>query len=224
MSDEKIIQRVKNLLAMAEDAASPNEAAIAARRARALMDKHQIEKEDITSETSSAFGETCASKAPRAYEWMKMLAASAANINDCQAIISRTGKGVSFEFRGFASDANIAAEMMNYFKAACEKALSETTIKGLGPKNSFRYHFANSVLRRSVEIAKTRKNGSDKGKQLIIMKKQLVEQHFNDNLKKARRGKSSTPKDASTLLAAIKGSLAGEATSIHDKLDDEEAA
>ncbi|NNK82763.1 MAG: DUF2786 domain-containing protein, partial [Flavobacteriaceae bacterium] len=41
MIDEKIVTRIENLLRMAEDSSSPNEAAIAAVRAKKLMDKYQ---------------------------------------------------------------------------------------------------------------------------------------------------------------------------------------
>ena len=59
MNDEdKLIDRIRKLLALAEDAASQNEALIAARRARSLMDKHQITKGDIERAAGSQFLET----------------------------------------------------------------------------------------------------------------------------------------------------------------------
>ena len=45
--DPKIMERIQNLLRMAEDTSSPNEAAIAARRAEALMRKHQLTQVDV---------------------------------------------------------------------------------------------------------------------------------------------------------------------------------
>ena len=47
MATPKIMERVRKLLAMAKDATSPHEAAIAARRARSLMDKHQLEEHEM---------------------------------------------------------------------------------------------------------------------------------------------------------------------------------
>ena len=50
MKDEKIIERIKKLLRLAEDNSSPNEAMIAAKRARSLMDQHQIRHIPITKD------------------------------------------------------------------------------------------------------------------------------------------------------------------------------
>ncbi|MFL0806707.1 MAG: DUF2786 domain-containing protein [Oceanobacter sp.] len=224
MSDEKIIQRVKSLLAMAEDTASPHEATIAARRARALMDKHQIEKEDITSDDSIVFGEVRGESAAKAYEWLKLLAAAAGEINDCKSIISRRYRGVSFDFRGFASDAVIASSMMSYFKASCELALSKSDTKGRAAKNAFRYHYSLAIFRKAGEIVGFRANESAEGKQLVVVKKQLIEQHYGDDLKKSRPGKIPELENPDVKKAAIKGQIAGEATPLQEMLDDEEAA
>ncbi len=51
----EIIERVRKLLSMAVDTSSPHEAAIAASRARKLMDKHQIDLADLIDE-STGFG------------------------------------------------------------------------------------------------------------------------------------------------------------------------
>ena len=50
MSDEKarkIRERIRKLLAMAGDASSPQEAAIAARRAKALLNEHNLSEADV---------------------------------------------------------------------------------------------------------------------------------------------------------------------------------
>jgi hypothetical protein len=53
---EKIKDRIAKLLRMSQDASSPNEAAIAAGRARALMDKYQIEAFDANNQVKEVFG------------------------------------------------------------------------------------------------------------------------------------------------------------------------
>ncbi len=50
---EKIINRVKKLLALSNDTSSPNEAAIALKRVRSLMDKYQLTHEDILTEENA---------------------------------------------------------------------------------------------------------------------------------------------------------------------------
>ena len=48
MSKDKIIDKVKKLLALSESS-NPNEAFLAAKRARRLMDQHSLTKKDIES-------------------------------------------------------------------------------------------------------------------------------------------------------------------------------
>src|SRR5271165_781011 len=82
---EKIKDRVAKLLRMAADCASPNEAAIAAGRARALMDKYQIEAFDANNHVKDTFGVGVGSgyfkKLPT---YMVALAVAVAKYNDCQ--------------------------------------------------------------------------------------------------------------------------------------------
>lgn len=47
---DRIIKRIRRLLNMAGDSSSPEEAAIAARRAQALMAKHQLDRADVVIE------------------------------------------------------------------------------------------------------------------------------------------------------------------------------
>lgn len=51
---EKILETIRKLLRMAGDAGSPNEAAIAAGRARKLMDKYRVSLSDLKE--SNGFG------------------------------------------------------------------------------------------------------------------------------------------------------------------------
>ena len=60
---DKIKERIAKLLAMAKDAASPNEAAIAAGRARSLMDKYQLDEYDIKDAAPVQFAQGDATRA-----------------------------------------------------------------------------------------------------------------------------------------------------------------
>lgn len=131
---EKVKERIAKLLAMAKDASSPNEAAIAAQRARALMDKYQLDEYDIQDAVPDVFGEQDATRAFAAIPYhMDILAVAVAMYNDCQFVFytarmdykmeskqkqndklgggraKRCGKkGV---FRGYKRDVDLAKEM-----------------------------------------------------------------------------------------------------------------
>jgi hypothetical protein len=126
---EKIKDRIAKLLRMAQDSSSPNEAAIAASRARSLMDKYQVSEADIAGEIADAFGE---SRFGRNYvnipTYINILALAVARFNDVRVIIGRdlnagntnTGKWKGkwdhnrhILFRGYANDVALAVAMMD---------------------------------------------------------------------------------------------------------------
>ncbi|WP_028471321.1 DUF2786 domain-containing protein [Neptunomonas japonica] len=193
MSDEKILSRIKNLLAMAGDLSSPNEAVIAARRARSLMDKHQISKKDLLKAEGMVFGETTGHKQTKNKpSWLAQIAASIAYLNDCECITQRSGF-VSFNFRGFKADAVVAKHMHDYIVEACERLLEKTEITGRSERNFYRLGFADEIARRILAIVKDReKIITTDGKSLVICKKELIKAHF-EPVKIAARPRIRTP-------------------------------
>lgn len=84
---QKVKERIAKLLAMAKDASSPNEAAIAAQRARAMMDKYQLDDYDISEAAPEVFGEQDVTRAFAAIPYhMDILAVAVAMYNDCQFV------------------------------------------------------------------------------------------------------------------------------------------
>ncbi len=120
-ADTKILERVRQLLAMAADTSSPHEAAIAAGRARKLMDKHQIDLADLKDE-STGFGFQKIDKAYRYMpEYRMWLSVRVAQYNDCQAvksIVTRVNGSNSYSyqivFQGYETDVQLAAAMYAY--------------------------------------------------------------------------------------------------------------
>lgn len=83
----KVKERIAKLLAMAKDASSPNEAAIAAQRARGLMDKYQLDEYDISEAAPDVFGEQDITRVFAAIPYhMDILAVAVALYNDCQSV------------------------------------------------------------------------------------------------------------------------------------------
>lgn len=211
VTEEKIIERVKKLLAMAGDASSPNEALIAAKRARILMDKHQISKADLMKNEGSAFGESTGEaihKTTRSY--LKILACSAAHLNDCRSIISVSSSGVKFRFQGFIHDARVAKLTFDYMVSSCERCVKNADVHGRSQINFFRLGFSREVDHKVEQIVLERKKVKTvSGKELILSKMQLVESHF-ETLPKARHAKTRGA-DLSEQLAYEKGAAYGKA-------------
>jgi len=221
--DKKILSRIKNLLDMASDSSSPNEAMIAAKRARTMMDKYQIGKEDLLFNDNDSFGTSDGKfKPPRKPVWVSAIAASVAHLNDSQAVVKIAYKEVTFQFRGFTSDAIIAKYTHDYLIETCDRLLNRADIKGVSNKNYYRLGFAKEISRRIALIVSERKvdlHFSD-GKSLVILKRELVDAHF-DNLKNARKPNIRKP-NPDEILATMKGVNDAKNVSLDRQIENEE--
>jgi len=149
---DKIKERIAKLLAMAQDASSPNEAAIAAQRARALMDKHQLDEYDVSEAAPQEFAREAVTRAFSAMPYhIDILSVAIAQYNDCHAVsewatmdykmqskanqnakvgggfTKSTGKRVVF--RGYKNDVELAKQMLerllNNIDHLCKKYMQE---------------------------------------------------------------------------------------------------
>lgn len=184
MCDSKIIERVRKLLAMANDTSSPNESAMAAKRARNLMDKHQISMTAIQSEGaefgSNGFTAGNGRSIPR---WKQSLAVAVAQYNDC--IVKREDSNL--EFLGFLDDSNMALLMMNYLTVQMEslikKAKADELIHGRTEINGFRIGAVAAIRKLIMEDLENRKSGmvdAVTGTSLIVAKTMAVAEYFGD--------------------------------------------
>lgn len=179
---DKIIDKIQKLLAMAADTSTPNEALIAARRARALMDKYQITVGDIESKKGSQFLETCIhTKYKRGVRWMMFLAKAAGNLNDCMPLVARNVENnVDYLFQGFRADAIVAKLTMEYFMQSCQRALKQQSLSGKTENNFFRLGFASMIDRRVQEVMIERQKSfvSPQGTALVPLKMAMVKDYF----------------------------------------------
>lgn len=185
--DNKILERVKKLLAMAADGSSPNEAAIASKRARALMDKHQISQKDLVE--SDGFNEALVGKARQAVpKWEQSIAVAVAKYNDTICTFEYAGYGgKKLNFKGFDSDVIISKFMFGYlvengirlakkenakFKKA--RGYSDVTIG-----NTFKRNYGSALYGKLEKMTEDRQEEiAAGGTELMIVKKSLVEKKF----------------------------------------------
>jgi hypothetical protein len=135
-ANEKVLERIRQLLRMAADTSSPNEAAIAAGRARKLMDQHQVTVEDLKESNGFTFA-----KVDKVYRfmpiWKDILAVAIAKFNDCKASRSHEwkveSKSYSYRimFQGYESDVAVATAMYDYLTTTVDR-LCQRYIEELG--------------------------------------------------------------------------------------------
>jgi hypothetical protein len=181
MNNDKIMQRIRNLLAMAGDTSSPHEAAIAARRARKLMDEYQVSEMDLTTVEGDDFGNTdVAMGTKNASTFHGRLAVAVANLNDvqCRYVRNRVTGKLDLRFEGMLVDTVCATELFRYLTREAYKQ-AERKEQGRADRHAYRLGFASGVASQVKEILKQRNTiKTSTGTALVAGKLALVKQHF----------------------------------------------
>ena len=210
MNHEKLITRVRNLLDMAGDASSPNEASIAARRARALIDKHQLTDLDLQKPEENLFGHSDITFGHKnAPKWIGRIAVQVAYLNDCNVILTSLHGFAFYKFSGFLTDTETAKHMLIYLQVVADRISQQQKINRK-QSSSFRLGFAKGIQEQvtSILVERNKLKTSD-GTSLVVCKKALVEEHFG--IMNVRRSKTKTA-DAEAYAAGVK---AGHSTSLN---------
>ena len=205
MKDDKLLNRIRNLLAMAGDAGSPNEAAIAMRRARALMDRHQIQEMDLKQETS----DLGVAKVVYFEQWTGRLALQIARLNDCIADISTGSAGLPIvRFKGYLVDAVTSQEMFPYLTAVAMRGAE--AFRGKRQKEGFFIGFSTGV-KQQVDLILAERQGQmlGDGRSLVIVKGDIVRAEFGGQKYGRSSGKSY---DAQTYASGV---AAGKTASLN---------
>lgn len=221
-SNAKIIDKVKKLLSLAESS-NANEAFLAAKRARKLMDLHSISKSDIENASGKEFLET---KSKHEYRqknsWVIILHSAVAELNDCVAAIGYFNGSVEHMFQGFTADAVVGQMTLDYLIDACELQCKAHDVRGRSEKNQFRLGFARAIDSKINAIMSDRKQDflASTGTDLILLKKSSVTRHFGE-LKTFTPTKPRMPTE-SEIDAYLRGEMAGNNTGLDKQVAGEE--
>ena len=157
----KLIQRIRKLYAMSQEAeSSPHEAEIAMRRCQSLMDRFGVTEADLES---SEFGASKINKAFRSMPgYVRVLGSAVAMLHDCICV-----RGDTIEFRGFSIDAEVASLTYDYLSTAMERSLAQhkrsgTVEPGRSASFDYRVGFALAVLERARRLDKQRREAETK--------------------------------------------------------------
>ncbi len=239
---EKIKDRIAKLLRMAADASSPNEAAIAAQRARALMDKHQLDSFDIGNRMKDDFVSEDVSRFYAAVpQYLSLFATAVAKYNDVQSRFrygpvthrqggkgdnAKTG-GYCIMFQGYKSDVQLANQMFNYLcetvNRLCKEYMNEKGFARYSVRvgGQFKHGAFEVIERRLNELTKDRDAiTSACGTSLVLFKSAAVEAKFGKvNYKLIDRAEVTDRSDAD---ARAKGREKGASIEIIKSLEEEE--
>lgn len=221
----KVKERIQKLLAMAKDTSSPEEAAIAAGRARKLLDKYQIDESSLSGLIEDIFGSVSTEagflrNVPRHF---KYLAVGIAKFNDCIADfdIQHTERGEEkhIQFKGYSTDADLCMAMFNDLLAYTETAAAAyKKAGGAGSKAIFLQACVVRIRIRLEEICKERDEVMSSGTSLIVVKAAAVEEEFGEARYKKSKGRSVQNPDEDA-QARTAGHNAGDAAKVVKELD-----
>jgi len=223
-NEQKIIDKVQKLLNMANDASSPNEAMIAAKKARSLMDKHQLSIEDIESSIGVQFKQTeCTLNKTIREKWVMQLCASVGKLNDCVACVIFDGEKVLYMFQGFKADAIVSKLTMDYLMAICNNTAKNSNLKGRSEHNMFKRGFSDSIKNKCISIIEERKKSmvTETGTNLIPLKLEMVVKHFGE-LKAFKVAKDKSSHSRTELDAYQHGVETGNNTNLDAQITGEE--
>lgn len=220
-----IITRVQKLLRMAADKSSPQEAAIAAGRARHLIDEYQLDDDELTTADVSKveFGEDFRATGRQCDTWIGQTAVAVGKLNDCRSLWLRDRNTFQrgIQFSGLKVDAVCATLQLHYLIDVCARQIKSRQIKGRGPITAYRRGFAHGVVTQIDRIfaEREREITTCDGRSLVAVKGQLVNQRFGvQRIRKARRTKSERYDG----WAYRKGERDGERVSLNRQVKDSE--
>lgn len=234
MANEKILDKIRKLLRMANDVGSPNEAAIAAKRARKLMDDHQVKAEDLVE--SDGFG-TIKTNDSYAFMpiWQQHLAVAIAKWNDCQCKFAydygdwdgRSKVKKRVEFQGFDSDVILCNVMYEYLVSTVKRWCKEYMkseghtryIASIG--DSFKYGMSSSLCDRISDLTSQRQEEmKSTGKDLVVVKSALVAANFGNV--KYKTESDNREFDPEQRKAFLNGHDAGGKVSLSEQLENKD--
>ncbi len=179
MKHEKIIDRIRKLLAMSRDTSSPYEAGIAAKRARKLIDEHQVSELDLSTVSSSNMGSN--NYETRMTSTIAPIGTLAVAVAVAVAIFNEgivryvwRDKHYDVQFSGMLVDTICAVELMKYLRNEMYRQAERFT-----QGRAYRLGFANGVTNQVDEAMRKREQiKTSSGAALVACKGQLVEREF----------------------------------------------
>lgn len=175
---EKIMRRVRKMLAMAEGKANANESATAAAMAERLMRKYQLSQAEVLAQEidKDAVAEDVVDNGTKTMpRWVDWISVGCARANECE--VRRRGNGAHV-FYGVAGDSEVAAEMMRYLVKEVNR-LARAFPGDRRAKGQFRTGAASALQERLLAIAAERKREFEQtatGTSLVLRKQDVIRQ------------------------------------------------
>lgn len=214
---ERVIERVRKMLAMANDKANIHESAVAAAMAEKLMRKYNLDMSDVeiaelgAKDVNQEFEWT----GGKTKAWQEWIAVAAAKLYDCEVTYTGHKLNQGLAFRGVGPDPTVAAETFKYLRNETLR-LAKIMVRGRKELNSFYAGCGDMLARRLQELKQERDNEfarSATGTSLVVRKQDLIAQVYGQT--RYGRAGSYSPSDAQAFYA---GREAGKGVNLSDQI------
>tara|TARA_R110000787_G_scaffold56713_1_gene130190 strand:- start:514 stop:1260 length:747 start_codon:yes stop_codon:yes gene_type:complete len=218
---ERLLAKIKKLLNMAKhNASNETEAATALRQAEAMMRKHDIQFAEIEAKElnpSDMAMEGTGESRNSSWIWNLAWAASYLTSTMPTKRYSRESNAREIKFAGTKDDVQVALLMHDYLVGVTER-LTKKYGGSRSENNAFKLGVAQTLVNRSHEIKEqreeeiTKASESSTGRDLVIIKSDMIKAEFNLRYSSARRRRVS---DWSAYSA---GAKAGQSVSLNSQV------
>ena len=179
--NEAVKKKLEKIAALARNAGTPAEAAVAMKKAKEICDKNGVDFKDIHAGNYDLEEVTLYSCKKSIRKWRILLALAVASFYDCQCVTKRGYPSADIAIRGFTVDVYVASEMYNYIVKSIEMSISE--YDGRIDKNYFRLGYIRIISEKLDEL-KCKDNSAPDTRasenHLMVLKKETVDHHYND--------------------------------------------
>jgi hypothetical protein len=200
-ADKKILDRVKKLLALAENNSNIHEAASAMASAEKMMRKYNLDRAEVMAANlkQDDLIEMMAERGKRRVpEWMGGLIVPVARAYDCEARYTWKNNVKYPEFLGQTEDATVASWVFQFLVDEVERlsrAYRRKLRKDMGAGHGvnmadYRQGLVNEIqitLRQMKEEKQEELRNHEAGKALVVVKNQLIAQKYNVTYSKRRQ-------------------------------------
>jgi hypothetical protein len=221
MSDSRIIQKMKKLMAMAEGNANENEAMTAARQLQILLAKHNISMSELDTPDEEKEQIESSSESHKCRPWKRVVALSIARLYFCEMYFTRMGNGKSsYFFVGTETNRNFAMQIFSMVVKSIEKDSRKQSKEIYGKEdssfvNSFWSGAMHRISERCAEMIEEAKRGEivdDNGANLPALVSVYEENNkrVSDFLSKTTFKSASSNTRATNSVGISRGKAAGD--------------
>lgn len=190
MNIDKVKDRIRKLLAMARDAASPNEAAIAARRAQKLMETYQLEEGSLEDHVFGEYFTKTGNKT--AMQWRGYLAAGIGYLTCTKVRWARDPDDLrykSLRWFGHNDDVALADYLYEYLTGQIDSWARKRKVTR-SESGSYRMGMAVAIQRELKRIMRDEPQGEGDGKSLVLKDTKLSKIAELDGARKFARSRA----------------------------------